>query len=75
MLISFHIRQGLARRAAFAILLAALPFEITAAGLSFDEALTRALREAPSLAANAAQIDAPARRRFRLDSCLILNLC
>ena len=58
MLISFHIRQGLARRAAFAILLAALPFEITAAGLSFDEALTRALRKAPSLAANAAQIDA-----------------
>ncbi|WP_445366641.1 TolC family protein [Methylomonas sp. BW4-1] len=58
MFISFPFAQGLARRARFAMLLAVLPCKVMAVGLSFDNALALALREAPVLTANEAQTDA-----------------
>lgn len=59
MFISFPIGPDRARRLALTMLLAvAPPFEVAATELSFDNALALALREAPILSANQAQIDA-----------------
>ena len=58
MFISLHIESDSTRRTAMALLLAILSFQLKADGLTFNDALTLALREAPVLTANEAQIDA-----------------
>ncbi len=58
MLISFTFGREPIYRTVFAGLLTILPFTVFADGLSFADALTLALRDAPVLSANQAQIDA-----------------
>ncbi|MDD1622474.1 MAG: TolC family protein [Methylococcaceae bacterium] len=58
MFISYLSGANPAWRLAIAMLLAVPCFEVSASGLSFDEALKLALREAPILTSNEEQIDA-----------------
>lgn len=54
----FHLKRGRVRHVGIALLLAALAVDVSAEQLSFNDALKLALREAPTLTANLAQIDA-----------------